>query len=168
MSATEEPAPDRPIKVSVIVPTYCSGPGLSRVIDSLDGQSMAQHDFESVFVDDGSPDDTLAQLEELASHRPNMRVTSIPNSGWPSRPRNVGVGMARGEFVVFMDHDDELFPSALEHAWSFAHQHGLDALTAKEMKTSSPFFTWAAFAKDVAPPEPRRPALLSPMTPHKM
>ncbi len=97
-----------------------------------------------------------------------MRVTSIPPSGWPSRPRNLGLQMARGTYVVFMDHDDELYPTGLEDAWSFAARHALDALTAKETKTSSRFFTWGAFLSDVAPPEPRRPLLLSPMTPHKM
>ena len=167
-----EPTPDDStvsrLKVSIIVPTYRSGAGLDRVIASLDSQSMPQSDFESVFVDDGSPDDTLARLVALAQERPNMRVTSIPPSGWPSRPRNLGLQMARGTYVVFMDHDDELYPTGLEDAWSFAARHALDALTAKETKTSSRFFTWGAFLSDVAPPEPRRPLLLSPMTPHKM
>jgi len=167
-----EPTPDDStasrLKVSIIVPTYRSGAGLDRVIASLDSQSMPQSDFESVFVDDGSPDDTLARLVGLAQERPNMRVTSIPPSGWPSRPRNLGLQMARGTYVVFMDHDDELYPTGLEDAWSFAARHALDALTAKETKTSSRFFTWGAFLSDVAPPEPRRPLLLSPMTPHKM
>jgi len=156
------------MKVSVIVPAYCPGEGLSRVIASLDAQSMDQAEFESVFVDDGSPDDTRARLDELARERPNMRVTTIPNSGWPSRPRNVGLEMARGDYVVFMDHDDELYPHGLEDAWSFAHQHRLDALTAKETKSSSPFFTWEAFLADVVPSADRNPMLLAPMTPHKM
>lgn len=156
------------MKVSVIVPTYCPGEGLSRVIDSLDAQSMDQAEFESVFVDDGSPDDTRARLDELTTDRPNMRVVSIPNSGWPSRPRNLGMEIARGEYVVFLDHDDELHPRALEDAWSFAHQHGLDALTAKETKSNSPFFSWASFLTDVVPPAPRTSSLLLPMTPHKM
>jgi glycosyltransferase involved in cell wall biosynthesis len=164
-----DPAERDSLAVSVIVPTYCSdGAGLARVVSSLDAQSLPRESFEVLFVDDGSPDDTVQRLLEIASTRPFVRVTSIDNSGWPSRPRNVGLRMARGEYVVFMDHDDILFSDALADALGFARAHGLDALSAKEVKTSSRFFTWRAFQHDVARPEKKEPLLLSPMTPHKM
>lgn len=157
------------LAATVVIPTYCSDSGgLDRVMTSLDSQSLPHEQFEALFVDDGSPDDTVERLLALAETRPYMRVTTIPNSGWPSRPRNVGVRMARGEYVVFMDHDDILFPNALEDATRFARAHGLDALSAKEVKTSSRFFTWRAFQRDISAPDHKEPVLLSPMTPHKM
>ena len=169
MTKTVDEASTGPaVKVTVIVPTYCPGEGLARVIQALDGQSMNQDDFESLFIDDGSPDGTHQRLLGLARERPNMRVSAIPNSGWPSRPRNLGVRMARGDYVVFMDHDDELYPTALEDAWSFADKHNLDALNAKETKGSSRYFTWSAFQSDVGSATLKTPLLLSPMTPHKM
>jgi glycosyltransferase involved in cell wall biosynthesis len=169
MASSADTSTDRgPVKVSVIVPTYCTGAGLTRVLDSLDQQTMSQDDFESVFVDDGSPDDTLERLTAFAQERSQMRVTSIPNSGWPSRPRNVGLGMATGDYVVFMDHDDELYPDALRDAWAYAEEHRLDVLTAREMKSDSPYFSWDAFLRDVAPPDLHGPRLLAPMTPHKL
>ena len=54
-------------KVSVIIASYCPGGGLNRVIDSLDAQTLPQDEFEVIFVDDGSPDDTYARLEQIAS-----------------------------------------------------------------------------------------------------
>lgn len=155
-------------KVSVIVPTYCSGEGLDRVMASLDAQTMPAAEFETVFVDDGSPDDTFARLEKLAAARPNMRVTAIPNSGWPSRPRNVGVEIASGEFVVFMDHDDELFPGALEAAYDFAVAHDLDVVNGKEIRTTRRFFAWPAYQRDVHSPDGKHPLRIMPMTPHKL
>ncbi len=156
-------------RVSVIVPTYCSGEGLLRVVGSLDAQTLPQEEFEAIYVDDGSPDDTYARLQELAASRPRMRVTRIENSGWPSRPRNVGLDLAQGEYVVFMDHDDELFPEALADAYAFARRHDADVVTGKEVKTTSRFFAWPSFQHDVVPgtvaPTPRQ---LMPMTPHKL
>ena len=156
------------IKVSIVVPTYSPGPGLDRVIDSLDAQTLPQHEFESVFVDDGSPDDTLARLHELARTRPNMRVTSIPNSGWPSRPRNVGLDMAQGEFVVFMDHDDYLYPRALEVGYEAGAAQRADVVNAKEVRTNELFAYWPAFQRDIDASAPKRPQSLSPWTTHKM
>jgi glycosyltransferase involved in cell wall biosynthesis len=156
------------IKVSVIVPTYCPGAGLDRVIASLDAQTMPQAELETVFVDDGSPDDTLERLHELARTRPNMRVTSIPNSGWPSRPRNVGLDLAAGEFVVFMDHDDHLYPRALEAAYDYAVAQGADVVSGKEVRSNQWFAYWAAFLRDIGASEPKRPQTLSPWTTHKL
>ncbi|MGZ5417161.1 MAG: glycosyltransferase family 2 protein [Nocardioides sp.] len=155
-------------KVSVIVPTYCSGEGLDRVVASLDAQTMAAADIELVLVDDGSPDDTFARLEKLAAERPNVRIAQIPNSGWPSRPRNVGLDLAKGEFVVFMDHDDELYPDALRAAYDVASSQGADVVSAKEIRTNEWFAYFNSFRRDVAVDEPRQPQHLSPWTTHKL
>ena len=156
------------IKVSVIVPTYKPGNGLDRVIASLDGQTLPQDEFETIFVDDGSPDDTLERLQGLAETRPNMRVTSIPNSGWPSRPRNVGLDMARGEYVVFMDHDDEIYPRGLEAGYEVGAKNQADVVNGKETRTSEWFAYWGAFQEDVSLPAQKRPRNLSPWTTHKL
>ncbi|HLN77171.1 MAG TPA: glycosyltransferase [Nocardioidaceae bacterium] len=155
-------------KVSVIVPTYKPGDRLDRVIASLDAQTLPQDQFESIFVDDGSPDDTFERLKRLAESRPNMRVTSIPNSGWPSRPRNVGLDMARGEYVVFMDHDDEIYPRGLEAGYEVGRTNEADVVNGKETRTSEWFAYWGAFQEDVSLPAKKRPRNLSPWTTHKL
>ncbi|MDQ2670586.1 MAG: glycosyltransferase, partial [Gemmatimonadota bacterium] len=157
------------IKVSVVVPTYRSGDGLDRLIVSLDAQTMPSAEFEAVFVDDGSPDDTHARLLAAATTRPHMRVERIENSGWPCRPRNVGTDLARGEYVVYLDHDDLLYPDALRSGYEFAVAHDADVVNGKEARTHDA--TWAIDTYRQDQPQSvgrtdQHP--LIPMNPHKL
>ena len=83
-------------RVTVIVPTFNSGRHLGELIASLDRQSLSPEEFEVVLVDDGSSDGTETLVDRIAEARPNVRSTHIPASGWPGRPRNVGLDEARG------------------------------------------------------------------------
>ena len=125
-----------PLKVSVVVPTYAPpADRLDALVRSLEAQTMPAEDFEVVFVDDGSPDDTWQRLQHIRDTHPNVVVERIENSGWPSRPRNVGIERARGEYVLFMDHDDELYPRALEAGHAMAVRTRADVLNGKETRT---------------------------------
>ena len=92
--------------MSVIVPVYNPGANIDDCIDSLLGQSLPPEEYEVIFVDDGSTDETPARLDALAAEHEHVRVEHIPNSGWPGKPRNIGIEMARGEYVYFVDNDD--------------------------------------------------------------
>lgn len=158
------------IKVSVVVPTYKTPPeGLARLIGSLDRQTLPASEFEVIFVDDGSPDDTLERLEELATTRPHVRVEPIENSGWPSKPRNVGIDLAQGEYVAFMDHDDELYPDALRAAYEFGAANGADVVSGKESRTTEPAWGLGNYDEDRGQARGREDIHpLLPMNPHKM
>src|SRR5690348_13293955 len=107
-------------RVTVVVPTFDSGPRLAALVASLDEQSLSTDDFEVVLVDDGSSDGTEALVDAIAAARPNVRAEHVPASGWPGRPRNVGLDAARGEYVYFVDHDDRLGVEALERLTDYA------------------------------------------------
>jgi poly(ribitol-phosphate) beta-N-acetylglucosaminyltransferase len=102
------------VKVSVIVPVFEPGERIDRCIESLLEQSMAPGEYEVIFVDDGSQDGTAERLEALAAEHEHVTTVRIPHTGWPGRPRNVGIERARGEFVYFVDHDDWIGREALE------------------------------------------------------
>jgi glycosyltransferase involved in cell wall biosynthesis len=109
------------VKCSVVVPVFNPGPSLTRCVDSLLGQTMSAGDYELVLVDDGSTDGTAGRLDALAAaHGDRAQVIHIPASGWPGRPRNVGVEVARGEYVHFVDNDDVLPPYALQAMYDVA------------------------------------------------
>ncbi|MEP6851195.1 MAG: glycosyltransferase family 2 protein [bacterium] len=124
-----------PTKVSVVVPTYAPGERIKGLVRSLEAQTLPTSEFEVIFVDDGSPDNTWKRLQGIRDSHDNVRIERIPNSGWPSRPRNVGLEMARGEYVLFMDHDDELYPHALEAGYAMAARTKADVLNGKETRT---------------------------------
>ena len=120
-----------PVKVSVIVPVYNPGRYIDRCITSILGQSLPADEYEAIFVDDGSTDDTPARLDALAAAHPNISVIHQENSGWPGKPRNVGIDAARGEYVFFLDHDDALGPEALERLYATAVRNDADIVIGK-------------------------------------
>ncbi|MER5453449.1 glycosyltransferase [Micromonospora sp. NPDC002389] len=118
-------------KVSVVVPAYNVGGTIQTLVDSLLRQSMPATEFEVIFIDDGSTDDTGDRLDELAAAHPHIQVLHVENTGWPSRPRNLGVARARGEYVQFVDDDDWLADEALERLYAYAVRHDADIAIGK-------------------------------------
>lgn len=114
-----------------MVPVFDPGPYIRDLIDSLRDQTLDPAEFEVVFVDDGSTDGTPALLDAVAAQTPNVRVIHTPNSGWPGRPRNIGIDAARGDYVFLSDHDDRLDPEALERLTAFADEHGSDVVVGR-------------------------------------
>jgi glycosyltransferase involved in cell wall biosynthesis len=121
------PAP----KVSVVVPVYNPGRDIDDCIRSLLDQSLPAGEYEVIFVDDGSTDATPERLDALAAEYAHVRVEHIPNSGWPGRPRNVGIGLARGEHVYFVDNDDWIGHEALERMHAMAERDAADIVIGK-------------------------------------
>jgi glycosyltransferase involved in cell wall biosynthesis len=119
------------VKVSVVVPVYNPGPDIDDCIRTLLDQSLPPSDYEAIFVDDGSTDATPARLDELAAQHEHVRVEHIPNSGWPGRPRNVGIELARGEYVYFVDNDDWIGREALERMYAMARRDEADIVIGK-------------------------------------
>lgn len=98
--------------LSVVVPVYNVSKYLEMCLDSVLQQSF--NDFEVLLVNDGSTDDSLDLLEEVASRDSRVRVLSQFNCGAGSA-RNRGIELARGKRIIFIDPDD-IF--ATDHVFS--------------------------------------------------
>jgi len=96
--------------VSVVVPTYNRADVLPRAMDSALGQTVA--DLELVVVDDGSTDDTQAIVEGYDDDR--VRYVAHETNRGANVARNTGIEAADGEYVAFLDSDDEWKPTKLE------------------------------------------------------
>ena len=120
----------RPL-VSVVIPAHNPGRYIEPCIRSVLRQTMHRDRFEVIFVDDGSTDGTGARLDRLAWEQSHIRVIHIPASGGPGRPRNVGLEAALGEYVQFLDADDELAPRALQRLYRMAHANSSDIVLGK-------------------------------------
>lgn len=91
--------------LSVVVPVYDVVDYLAAALDSVLRQPVA--DFELIVVDDGSTDGSAAVLADYAARDERIRVVTQENAG-QSVARNRGIELASGEFLTFVDPDDEL------------------------------------------------------------
>lgn len=116
------------MKVSVVVPVFNTGEAIEALIDSLRAQTLPVDAWEAVFVDDGSSDGTADLVDSLIAEDANMRLLREKPSGWPGRPRNVGLDAAKGDYIFFSDDDDTLGPEALERLTAFADANHADVV----------------------------------------
>lgn len=115
----QEPTQNRPL-VSVVVPTYNFGHLLPFTLDSLLQQTYTH--WECVVVDDGSKDNTEAIMASYMAKDGRFRYHKQPNSG-PAKARNTGIGLAKGEYLQFLDADDLLQPDKIQHQIKLIAQH---------------------------------------------
>ncbi|MBV53424.1 MAG: glycosyl transferase [Coxiellaceae bacterium] len=94
-------------QISVIIPTHNRAMSLSRALDSVFNQSFTA--FECLVIDDASTDQTL----ELLATYPKVAVTSLAHQSGVSAARNAGICQAKGEWLAFLDSDDEWLPDKL-------------------------------------------------------
>lgn len=115
--------PDKPVissLVSVVIPCYNHGRYLSVAIDSVLAQTYTN--FEIIVVDDGSADNT----KEVAHAYNGVRYIYKQNAGL-SAARNTGITESKGEYLLFLDADDWLYPDALEINLQYLQQNRASA-----------------------------------------
>ncbi|MFI5683282.1 glycosyltransferase family 2 protein [Streptomyces sp. NPDC051636] len=156
-----------PVKVSVVVPVYNPGPYVEDCIASVLRQSLPPDEFEVIFVDDGSTDDTPARLDALAAEHPHIQVIHQANSGWSGKPRNVGIEASRGEFVMFVDNDDYLGDEALERMYEYGVENKADVIVGKMAGKGRPVPV-ELFRRNHPHATVENAPLIDSLTPHKM
>lgn len=158
------------VKVTVIVAVYNPGRNVDQLLESFDAQTMSPDEFEVIFADDDSTDGSRERLQEWAGTRPNVSVLhNTPNSGWPGRPRNLGIDAAQGEYVFFADNDDKFPRRALDAMYDYAVANDADVLIAKEagIGPARPVAR-AVFRKNIPDAKLGVDPILGILTPHKL
>ena len=106
--------------VSVILPVYGVEAYLPQCLDSVCNQTWKN--LEIIVVDDSSPDHSGSIADEYAQMDPRIIVFHIENRG-AAGARNVGLGAAHGEYIMFVDSDDWLELNTIERLMTFTHEH---------------------------------------------
>ncbi|MBQ9706100.1 MAG: glycosyltransferase family 2 protein, partial [Paludibacteraceae bacterium] len=99
------------VKLSVVIPTFNAGWLVRHSLQSVEAQTC--RDVEIVVVDDGSTDDTVRRVEELAASDSRVRLVCQSHRGMAAA-RNRGIAECRGEAVIFVDAGDYLHPQFAE------------------------------------------------------
>lgn len=105
-------------KVSIIIPFYNASKCIKTCVDSLKKQTLA--DFEAIFVDDGSSDNSV---EQLLNHWDERFVLLQQENKGVSAARNLGLRCATGDYIAFMDVDDSLSENYLMLLFEAAQQY---------------------------------------------
>lgn len=93
------------MKLSIIIPIYNTEKYVEKCILSCLNQDIQLSDYEIICINDGSKDNSLKIVEEIASKHENIHVYSQTNKGL-SAARNIGMKHARGDYYMFLDSDD--------------------------------------------------------------
>lgn len=116
MATTDTPATqlsEEEVLISIVLPVYRVQEYLPECLESLLGPAQSFRGIEVVAVDDCSPDDSGALLDEYAARDPRLRVVHLPQNVGLGRARDEGLARAKGDYVWFVDSDDRLTDEAL-------------------------------------------------------
>ena len=97
-------------RVSIIIALYNGEKTIEETVSSLLAQT--EQDVELIIVDDGSTDETVKIVKSIKDER--ITLLEQENSGGPSKPRNAGIKIAKGQFIGFCDQDDLYYPEKID------------------------------------------------------
>jgi len=113
------------IKVSIIVPVYNSEKYLKKCLDSLVNQSLEE--IEIILINDCSTDDSLSILNSYKEQYPDkVIVKNLTENRGPGGTRNLGIQAAKGEYIGFVDSDDDVSYEMFEKLFKIAKRANYD------------------------------------------
>ena len=109
----------KPPLVSVVVPVYAEAKNLPILVDELHRVALDQYRWEYLFVNDGSPDDSLEVLRRLGATDPRIQTIDLSRNFGKEAALSAGLAHAAGDAVICLDadlqHPPSLIPTLLEH-----------------------------------------------------
>ena len=126
--------------LSIITPVYNTSEYLSFCIDSCLQQGMKAHDYEIIYIDDGSMDNSGMILDEYASRYSNLIVVHKVNGG-VSDARNIALDLAQGEYIWFIDSDDFIEKNVLPDIYELSQKNRPERIQLNMYHMKSDYFT---------------------------
>lgn len=109
-------------KISIIIPVYKAEKTIDKCVESVLNQTF--YDWELLLIEDGSPDNSGKRCDYWAEKDSRILSFHQDNQG-PGAARNLGLDMANGLYVNFVDSDDWLSPHFLEHYMELAGKYDI-------------------------------------------
>jgi glycosyltransferase involved in cell wall biosynthesis len=147
------------LKVSVVIPTKNRSALLAQTLERIESQTLPHEQFEVIVIDNDSTDDTRNVLEQRSRIYSNLRFGMQEKPG-AAATRNVGLRMARGELLLFVDDDVQAEPGLIESHLAYQEKNPgasiIGAVTIPWGETTDPFLRYL-----------RDHRILNPYTPSK-
>lgn len=130
------------LKLSIIVPVYNAEQYLENCLNSIANQFISS--WECILVDDGSTDNSGKICDEYAEKCDKFKVVHTFNNG-PGNARNIGILLAKGEWLGFIDADDWIDPNRFSYVIEYAESNNLNYIECalKIWKNDKQINTWA-------------------------
>ena len=106
--------------ISVITPAFNSSRFIVETIRSVQAQTWT--DWEMLIVDDSSSDNTVEVVQRVAENDDRIRLTELPKNMGAAEARNVGLRVAQGPYIAFLDSDDLWLPDKLKRQMDFIQE----------------------------------------------
>jgi glycosyltransferase involved in cell wall biosynthesis len=129
------------VDISIVIPLYNEEKSLKELFSSIK-KVMAQNEFlyEVIFIDDGSDDDSIAVITEIANAESNVKAISFGRNYGKSAALNVGFATAAGDYIITMDADLQDDPSAIVELVEEIKK-GFDLVSGWKKVRQDPIFT---------------------------
>ncbi|MDZ4703595.1 MAG: glycosyltransferase family 2 protein [Saprospiraceae bacterium] len=125
-----------PPKLSVVVTVYNEAPNIQPLIERIT-QALEGIDYEILYVDDGSTDDTLKELYSIT--HPRLRVVEFRKNYGQSLALMAGIDYARGEYIATLDGDLQNDPSDIPAMMALAESGGWDLVAGERVNRQDGF-----------------------------
>lgn len=121
-------------KISIIIPVYNVEKYLRQCLQSVSEQTFK--DFEAIIIDNNSPDNSAAIIQEFVDKHPNFKTFKKIGGGLGGA-RNEGIKHATGEYLVFLDSDDWITPDALQSLYNAVSNDNADIAACPHYKATA-------------------------------
>ena len=129
------------IRLSIIIPFYNVERYIAQCLDSVYHQDIPEEEYEVICVDDCSPDNSIAIVEEYAKNHSNLVIVRNQYNRKLGGARNAGMEVAKGEYIWFIDSDDFIEENCFKKLLSIAENEDLEML----------HFNYVDYPNDVTP-----------------
>lgn len=111
--------------ISFIIPAFNASKTIDRCLNSIISLGLSKEDYEIIVVDDHSTDNTVDIIKKYVLSQGNITLLCQPQNHRQGAARNRGLAIAQGEFIVFVDSDDETAPGVIS-AIRLGSEQGVD------------------------------------------